>query len=194
MERLRGADQARFEEIAQRLRRYDQRLRRFGLRDGHLDWDLSLRTAAWFALRESAAALLLVPVAMAGLVLFRVPYQVTGLLARLATRERDVAATAKVFVGAGVYAAWLVLIAGAAWWVAGAVAAATVAVAVPAVAVAGLFAIERETAVMETVRSWFMLRRARAGTRTRLRDARSDLAAVLDETYAWLAALDDFRN
>ena len=62
------------------------------------------------------------------------------------------------------------------------------AAAVPAIAVAGLFAIERESAVIETVRSWSMLRGARAGTRARLRDARSELATVLDETYAWLSA------
>ena len=80
MERLRAEDQVRFEQIAQRLRQYDQRLRRFGLRDRHLDWDLSLRTATWFALREGAAALLLVPLAVAGLVLFWVPYRVTGIL------------------------------------------------------------------------------------------------------------------
>ena len=58
-------------------------------------------------MREGLAALLLVPVAAAGLAVFWVPYRVTGLLARRATRERDVAATAKVFVGAAVYAAWL---------------------------------------------------------------------------------------
>jgi hypothetical protein len=41
---------------------------------------------------------------------------------------------------------------------------------------------------VETVRSWWMLRRAKAATRARLRDARSELAAVLDETYEWLSA------
>jgi glycerol-3-phosphate O-acyltransferase / dihydroxyacetone phosphate acyltransferase len=85
MERLRDRDQARFEEIAQRLRRYDQRLQRFGLRDRHLDWDLSLRTAVWFALREVLAALVLGPIAVAGLVVFWVPYHLTAILARLAT-------------------------------------------------------------------------------------------------------------
>lgn len=188
MERLRVRDQARFEEIAQRLRRYDQRLRRFGLRDRHLDWDLSLRTAAWFALREAVAALVLVPIAAVGLVLFWVPYHLTPFFARLATQERDVAATAKVFVGAGAYVAWLLVIAAVAWQAGGARTAALTAAAMPVMAVAALFAIERETAVVEAVRSWWVLRRANAGTRARLRDARSELAAVLDETYEWLNA------
>ena len=188
MEQLRIRDQARFEEIAQRLRRYDQRLQRFGLRDRHLDLDVSRRTAARFALRETLVALVLGPVAVAGFVLFWVPYHVTALLARLATRERDVAATAKVFIGAAVYVAWLLAIATVVWQTRGARAGTVVAAALPLLAVAALFAIERETAVMETVRSWWMLRKAKAGTRARLRDARSELATVLEETYEWLSA------
>ena len=188
MEQLRVRDQERFEEIAQRLRRYDQRLQRFGLRDRHLDLDVSRRTAARFAVREAAAALVLGPIAIAGLVLFWVPYHFTATLARLATRERDVAATAKVFVGAGVYAAWLLGIASLAWQAGGARAGLIAAAAIPLIAIAALFAIERETAVVDTVRSWWMLRRAKAGTRARLRDARSELADVLDETYEWLSA------
>ena len=194
MEQLRIRDQARFEEIAHRVRRYDQRLQRFGLRDRHLDLDVSRRTAVWFALREAVTALVLGPIALAGLVLFWAPYHLTAILARLATRERDVAATAKVFVGAGVYVAWLLGIAAVAWLAVGARAGLVAAAALPLIAVAALFAIERESAVIDTVRSWWMLRRAKAGTRARLRDARSELADVLDETYEWLAALDDLRD
>src|SRR5262245_905611 len=146
IERLREADPARFEATVLRLRRYDQRLQRFGLRDRHLDWDVSIGGAIAFALREAAIAVPLFPIGVVGLVLFWVPYQVTGLLARRATTERDVAATAKVFVGAGVYAAWLLLIAIGAGMLLGAGAGVLAAVLVPALAVAGLFAIERETA------------------------------------------------
>jgi len=188
MDALRARDPSRFEELALRLRRYDQRLRRFGLHDRHLDWDVSARTAIPFALRETAAAAVLMPLAAAGLVLFWVPYHATGLLARVATSERDVAATAKVFVGAGVYAAWLLLIASAVWLFAGMRPAVITAAAIPAVAVAALFAVERESAVIDTVRSCRMLRRAKGRARSRLRETRSELAAVLDETYEWLSA------
>jgi len=188
MDALRQRDPSRFDQLALRLRRYDQRLRRFGLHDRHLDWDTSARTAAAFALRETAAALFLMPVAGAGLLLFWAPYQVTGLLARVATRERDVAATAKVFVGAGVYAAWLLVIATLVWAVAGMRAALLAAAAVPAIAVGGLFAIERQSAVLDAVRSWWLLRRTKGHVRSRLRESRSELAAVLDETYDWLSA------
>jgi hypothetical protein len=60
------------------------------------------------------------------------------------------------------------------------------ALVVPLAAVAGLFAIEREAAVLDTVRAWFLLRRARHDTRARLRRHRSELADVLDEINEWL--------
>jgi 1-acyl-sn-glycerol-3-phosphate acyltransferase len=188
IERLRTTDPVRFEEMVLRLRRYDQRLRRFGLRDRHLDWSVSAGAAIVFALREGVVAVLLFPVGAIGFVLFWLPYQLTGLLARRATSERDVAATAKVFVGAGVYTAWLLVIAIGAGMLFGAGAGLLAAVLIPALAVAGLFAIERETAVADTIRAWWFLRRARRQTRARLKEARSELAALLEEIYEWLSA------
>jgi len=188
IERLREANPVRFETTALRLRRYDQRLQRFGLDDRHLDWDVSIGGAIAFALREAAIAVPLFPIGAAGFVLFWVPYQLTGLLARRATTERDVAATAKVFVGGAVYATWLLIIAISAGMRLGTGAGVLAAVLIPALAVAGLFAIERETAVLDTIRAWWFLRRARQQTRTRLKDARGELAALLDEIYEWLSA------
>ena len=188
IERLREANPVRFETTALRLRRYDQRLQRFGLHDRHLDWDVSIGGAIAFALREAAIAVPLFPIGAAGFVLFWVPYQLTGLLSRRATTERDVAATAKVFVGGAVYATWLLIIAISAGMRLGTGAGVLAAVLIPALAVAGLFAIERETAVLDTIRAWWFLRRARRQTRTRLKEARGELAALLDEIYEWLSA------
>ena len=188
LERLRNADAPRFNELALRLHRYDQRLRRFGLRDRHLDWDVSLRAAITFVAREGLAALILVPVALAGLAIFWVPYQLTGRLARLATNERDVAATAQVLVGTGVYLGWLAILAGFVWWASGGRAAAVSAVLLPLIALAGLFAIEREASVIGTARSWLMLRRAKHRSRAWLQHERSDLAELLGQTYEWLNA------
>jgi hypothetical protein len=87
-----------------------------------------------------------------------------------------------------VYAVWLAAIVAAAWVLAGwRVAAAAVAL-VPLLAVAALFAIERESAVIDAVRAWLLLRRARSRTRQRLKRTRSELADVLDEIYGWLTA------
>ena len=190
IDRLQAADPARFDEILLRLRRYDQRLRRFGFRDRHLDWDVSRGEAVTFALRESLFAVVLLPLALAGLVAFAVPYRLTGVAARRFTREPDVAATAKVVGGTIIYAAWLAALAAATWWLAGRRAALVAAAVLPLVAVAGLFAIERGSAVLDAIRAWFLLRRTAPGTRARLRRHRSDLADVLDEVNQWLESTE----
>lgn len=188
MERLRAEDALRFGELEVRLRRYDQRLRRFRLRDRHLDWDVSTRAALAFAAREILAGVVLLPVALAGLAIFWVPYQLTGLLSRLATDQREAAATAKVFVGAAVYVGWLALLVTSAWWMSSSRGALVAAVLLPIVAFAGLFAIEREGSAIDTARSWLMLRRAKHHSRAWLQQERSDIAALLQQTYDWLSA------
>jgi hypothetical protein len=186
MNALRSRAPERYEEILLRLRRYDERLQRFGLADRHLDWQVSDKEAVRFALRELLFATLLLPLCAVGVVAFYVPYKLTGLTARWSTRERDVLATAQVIAGSVIYSAWLALIVAAAWRVRGSWAAVGALLLVPLVAVCALFAIERENAVMEAVRGWFLLRRAREETRDRLRRRRSELADILDEVSEWL--------
>jgi glycerol-3-phosphate O-acyltransferase/dihydroxyacetone phosphate acyltransferase len=187
MERLRKADPARYDQILLRLRRYDQRLQRFGLRDRHLDWQLSTRDVSTFAAREIALGIVLLPLCALGLVVFFLPYQLTGFVARHVARERDVLATAQVFSGLAIYGAWLAAVGTAVWWAAGQTAAVVATLLTPAVAVAALFAIEREWAVIDAVRAWWLLRRTHRHTRARLRRRRSELADLLDDVNRWLA-------
>ncbi len=74
MGRLRSADPERYEQILMRLRRYDQRLQRFGLRDRHLDWQISRSDVRTFAVREIALGIVLLPLCAIGLLVFFVPY------------------------------------------------------------------------------------------------------------------------
>jgi glycerol-3-phosphate O-acyltransferase / dihydroxyacetone phosphate acyltransferase len=187
MERLRRADPERYEQILLRLRRYDERLRRFGLRDRHLDWQVSARDVRTFAVREIAFGIVLLPLCALGFILFFVPYQLTGLVARRVAHKRDVLATAQVFAGAAIYGAWLAAVGAITWWAAGRTAAVATTLVAPAIAVAALFAIERESAVIDAVRAWWLLRRAHDDTRARLRRRRSELADLLDEVNQWLA-------
>jgi glycerol-3-phosphate O-acyltransferase / dihydroxyacetone phosphate acyltransferase len=190
MERLRRADTERYDYILMRLRRYDDRLRRFGLRDRHLDWRISTRDVATFAIREISFGLLLLPLCVLGLVVFAVPYHLTGLVARRVAPAHDVIATAQIFTGAAIYAGWLGTIAGFVWLFAGRTAGLVALLLVPTLAMVSLFAIERETAVLDAVRSWWVLRRAHAQTRERLRRRRSELADLLDEVHRLLNAAD----
>ena len=186
MERLRRADPERYDHILLRLRRYDQRLQRFGLRDRHLDWQISAHDARIFAVRETLYGLALLPLCAIGFVVFFVPYQLTAIIARQVARERDVIATAQLFSGAAIYGAWLALMGTLAWWTVGRTAALTATILMPVVAVAAIFAIERESAVIDAVRAWWLLRRAHDHTRVRLRQRRSELADLLDEVNEWL--------
>jgi glycerol-3-phosphate O-acyltransferase/dihydroxyacetone phosphate acyltransferase len=190
MERLRQLHPERYEAVLMQLRRYDDRLRRFGLRDRHLDWQVSTSDAVSFAIRELAIALVLVPLCALGFVVFFVPYWLTGIVARMVTKERDVLATAQVFSGAAIYGAWLAIAGALAWWIWGRPAAIATVLLLPVVAVVALFAIERESAVIDAVRAWLLLRRARTDTRERLRQHRSELADVLDEVNRLLSSAE----
>ena len=187
IERLRSNHPARYEELLFRVRRYDARLQRFGLRDRHLDMVVSNGAAAAFAAREALLAIPLAPLALAGLIAFFVPYWLTAIAARLATREPDVAASAKVIAGAIIHAAWAAAAVAAAWLWKGPAAAAVTGLAVPVIAVASLFAVERESAVLDAIRAWLAIRRARFGAGV-LRRRRSELADVLDEAYDWVTS------
>jgi glycerol-3-phosphate O-acyltransferase / dihydroxyacetone phosphate acyltransferase len=188
IERLRINDQAKYDELLLRLRRYDQRLRRFGIRDRHLDWQVGTAEAVRFGVRELALGVLLLPLCLAGLIAFFVPYKLTALGARLATREHDVIATAQVIAGSLIYGAWLAALSAIAWHFWGTAAGVLTLILIPLLAVASLLALERESSVVDTVRAWLLLRRARRDTRDRLRRRRSELADVLDQVNEWLTS------
>jgi 1-acyl-sn-glycerol-3-phosphate acyltransferase len=185
LERLRAQDPLRYGLALLQLRRYDQRLRRFGLGDRVLDWNTSLDDALRFAAREIPLALLLVPIACASIAAFAVPYALTAAIARF-QRDTDVTATAKVVAGAILYPVWISVIAAVAGARFGTPWALAALLTLPALAVAGLFALERQSAVLRTARSWIALRGANPRTRRRLRRHRAELADVLDEIHASL--------
>ena len=186
IERLRAADPQRYDEILLRFHRYQKRLERFGLRDRHLDWTISTADAAKFAIREALAAIVLGPLAIAAVIMFAIPYHLTGYAARWFTREPDVAATAKVVGGFLIYTAWLVTL-GVAARLAG----------IPACSLSH-FCFFRRSLLQVSSRSnasrpsstlsvrWWVLTRTRSDTRERLRRRRSELADVLDEVHTWV--------
>ena len=185
LHRLRTDRPEWYESSLLQLRRYDQRLRRFGLRDSALDWNTSLADALRFAARELPIAIVLVPIAALAFAVFAIPYGLTALASRL-QKDSDVTATAKVIGGTFFYTLWTVglsIVIGQ--WL-GVAAGLFTAVLLPALAAAGLFAIEREASAFRTARSWLALRGANMNTRKRLRRHRAELADVLDEVNRFL--------
>ncbi len=194
IERLRAADPARYADLLLRMRRYDDRLRRFGLRDAHLDQAPSSSEALKFACRELLTATVLVPLSIVGIVMFAPPYWLTALLTRLWIQEEDIRATAKVVGGAVIYGSWICGLAILAFLTVGWGWAAATLIAAPVLAVLSLLAIERETAVVDAIRAWLVLRRARHSTIARLRKRRSELADLLDDVRGWLDEAEGARR
>jgi glycerol-3-phosphate O-acyltransferase/dihydroxyacetone phosphate acyltransferase len=193
IERLRAEDPVRYADTLLRVRRYDERLRRFGLRESQLDRPPSSADVLTFTCRELLAAVVLIPLSIAGLVTFALPYWVTAWLAHRWIHDDDVRATAKVVGGAIVYGSWMCLLAVVAWLEAGLGWAFAVFIAVPVLALLSLLAIERETAVAEAVRAWLLLRRTRRATIAQLHKRRSELADLLDDVRNWLAEAERAR-
>lgn len=179
LRRLRTERSGWYEDALVQFRRYDDRLRRFGLHDRALDWNASASEVRAFVLRELPLALLLGPLSALALLIFVVPYTLTAMVSRV-VKDMDVTATAKVVAGAVIYGIWTLLLAGVAWNLFGLLAGITTLVGLPALALAGLFAIERETSAWRTARSWLALRGARPRTRAALRRRRAELADVLE--------------
>ena len=147
-----------------------------------MSWRASLR----FALRELALGVVLLPLAALGVLLFGVPYLLTGYIARRFAEDLSTHASVEALGGGALYLVWMaVLSAAAAQWTTWRVGVA-VFLALPFVALAALAAFEREAAVVRTSSSWLAVRRAPEIARRRLARQRADIADVLEEARDWM--------
>ena len=142
--------------------------------------------AARFVVRELAWALALVPVGLAGAVVFFVPYQLVRRLVRVPRGLLDQAATWKAAAGLVLYLGWIALLALGAYRLAGGVAAWATAAGLPALALAALFALEREGKVLEIVRGYVASRLTPDQAERRLLKRREAIADLLDQAWRWL--------
>jgi len=184
--RLRSEDPEWYASLRETIRAYDERLARFGLGDRDLDRPLDLLGALRFTAREGAFALVLVPLLVIGILLLWVPYRATGIAARLRRPSLDVVSTVKALAGLVFYVVWTLAIAGVAGWRWGPVAGVGIAAGLPLLAFTTLWAIERESAVLETARAWLAARRAPHPERARLTRERTALGEILDRVREWL--------
>ena len=187
MLQLRERAPERLAEITASVAAYDASLARFGLRDRDIDRRVPLTEAAGFALREGLLALVLVPLALLSLAFFVIPYRLTALVSRFAPDLKS-RAIWSVCAGTVAYGAWTGAIAGTVAWRTGAASGLLAGAGVVALAFGGVAAIEREQAVLRTVRAFFALRQTPLDARARLRRQRAALADVLDQVHEWLTA------
>ncbi len=113
LDQLRRRDPARLEEILARGGNYDASLERFGLRDRDVDQRIPSAVARRLVVREGLLALVLGPIAVAGLAVFALPYWLTGRMSHAAP-DLQSRATWQVMGGACTYGVWIGLLAAAA--------------------------------------------------------------------------------
>jgi hypothetical protein len=187
---LRRRDPVRLAGIAEALGRYERRLARFGLPGGLPGRQARAAEAASFVAREFPLAVLLVPVCVLAVLAFAVPYRIVDMIATRRSIEHEIQATVKVMGGAVLHVLWILLLAFVAWRAWGSAAGFGAALGLPTLALAGVFALERETAAWRAVRIWWALQRVSPATARRVARLETELAALLDDAQAWVASAD----
>ena len=179
MHHLKARDPDQLRALYDEVNEYDAQLAHFGLRDRDVDRRIDRGTAIRFAVREAVLAVVLAPLALVGLLLFAVPYGVTSVLARQpASLEQR--ATWNALGGTVIYGAWILGVAVVAGLRSGVPVGVGVFCLLPAVAVASLFAVEREAAMVRIVSAFLALRQTPLVARARLARQRNNIARVLE--------------
>jgi glycerol-3-phosphate O-acyltransferase/dihydroxyacetone phosphate acyltransferase len=181
---LRRHPDPRWSDLAREVRAHLRRLARLGLTPASLRAATDVRTGlAWTARRFHLAMPLALAFALAGLVLFFVPYQVTGTIVNRMHLAPDTRSTWKLLLGLAIYAAWIgLLAAGAAvrWGPRGVVG---MVIGAPLVGILGLRVRERWRGAWIDARRFFTLR-SRAELINLLRRQQHELAERFKTLYA----------
>ncbi|HEU4697550.1 MAG TPA: 1-acyl-sn-glycerol-3-phosphate acyltransferase [Gemmatimonadales bacterium] len=146
--------------LVRAVRRHQRILARLHLAPADLHTGLRMETAvAWTLRRLPLLTLPLVALAAVGLAAWWIPYRLTGALVTLLQPERDIAATYKFGVGAGVFALWLLVLTGLAGALAGPGVGAICLLGLPALGLLALGIHERWADAWLEARRFFLLRR-----------------------------------
>ncbi len=177
---LRATSKAAYDDVASRVSRYYALLAAAGETDERVARGRSASRAPGGIARPLRVALL--PLSLAGVVLYALPYQVPRLVARLAGHEVDVISTYKLGAGLVVFSVWA-----AALVVAGAL-----LLPAPLALIGALVALGSPFAALDLLdRSTRRARGPRSeATLAGLASVRAELRAVLDRTRSGLTAGD----
>ena len=174
--------------LARDVEAHRRRLRRLGLRPADLLADVGLgRGTGWAARRVPLVMPLAAAVAIAGLMLFWVPYRLTGFVVDRMRRPADQRSTYKLLTGIALYAVWVVTLGGIGAATFNAWAGFGLLAGAPVVGMAGLVIRERWRGAGGDVRR-FLLLRSRRELVDALRTAQRDLGVRLDSLYRDFAA------
>lgn len=183
LSRLRRLEDPGALALARDLRHYCRRLDRLGLQPADLVTDLRLQQSLRWTLRR---LYLLGPPSLAaavvGLLLFWIPYRLTGVVAGRLPGTVDVRSTYKLLAGILFYGLWTLTLVATAAGLGGIAWAGGVLVVVPATGVVGLWVRERWRGAWTDARK-FVLLRSRRRLVDGLRQRQHELAQRLREVY-----------
>jgi hypothetical protein len=169
--------------VVRQVDAHGRKLKLLGLRPSHLGIDTRMASGMRWAVRR--VHLLGIPAAMlavAGYLLFRIPYGITGALVRLGRPKSDQGPTFELVVGVPVYLLWVVGLCIAMGWRWGAWAGAAAVLWIPTVGLTGLWIRERWHTALRDIRRFFLLRSRREQV-AELKRCQADLAGQLKELY-----------
>ncbi|HWP37708.1 MAG TPA: 1-acyl-sn-glycerol-3-phosphate acyltransferase [Gemmatimonadales bacterium] len=181
---LRRHPDPRWSDLTRDVRAHLRRLGRLRLTPASLHYPTDIRTGvAWTARRFHLALPLALAFAVAGFLLFIVPYQVTGTIVNRMRLEPDTRSTWKLLLGLAIHGAWVGLLTATAALRWGPRAGVLVAICVPLVGIVGLRVRERWRGAWVDARRFFALR-SRRELIAALREGQRDLAERFRVLYS----------
>jgi glycerol-3-phosphate O-acyltransferase / dihydroxyacetone phosphate acyltransferase len=185
---LRQLDPARVERLRQQIQSFQLRLDALGADPQDLDVRYTAKNVTLFVLRNVAALLLGLPLAILGILAFYLPYRTPWLVTRLARPELDIEASVKIGVSLVVFPLWSAVLLGVTAARFGAAAALVLSALLP---VAGWYAVrflEHREAALGDAAVFFRLG-LRDSLKRHLLERRAALAQEIDRLAAELEAL-----
>ena len=183
---MRANEPERADELAHKVAAFRARLRQLGLSVGDLRIRYDTATVTRYVVANVLALALGVPLFVAGVVLWCVPYLAVRVIASLSRAQTDVLATIKLVAALLLFPSWYAaLVVGTALWV-GPWACVAIALLAPPL---GPFATrfwQRRAHALEDAQVFFRVARAES-LRERLRERRDSLAAEIEATRERIA-------
>ncbi|MGE0159702.1 MAG: 1-acyl-sn-glycerol-3-phosphate acyltransferase [Gemmatimonadales bacterium] len=185
---LRESDPGRLQSLSAQVRRYLGLLTLFGAREADVPRRYPMGSVIAYGLRQLLMLLLVLPLAVAGMAVWLVPFMLTRWVAPRFRPALDQVASYKLGTAVLAFPLWYFALFTVAWRSGGLGAAAIAAVVLPVVGLAAVAWSDRQADVREDLRVFLRARRLPRG-RDRLAEQRALLAAEFDRlAEEWRAA------
>lgn len=185
---LREADPERLQELRAQVRRYLRLLTLFGAREADVPRRYPMASVLAYSVRQLLMLVLVLPLALAGMVVWFVPFVLTRWVASRFRTSLDQVASYKLGAALLAFPLWYAALLVGAWRLEGLQVTTVAALVLPLLGLAAVAWSDRQADVREDLRVFLRARRLQRG-RDRLAEARAQLAAEFDRlAEEWRAA------